>query len=1014
MTTEVLPKRRLRTLLTVPFISLIVAPSLVIAISSLYTGLAAVDTLSERIITDVSSRVEQAAVHQMEEAAITLRTTMPDPSDSLGGGAELFKDFALLEKKLFELTAATRTTSYMFYGAEDGTFLGVDRGRVGARSAATVRVRTSENETRRVYSARAPGDRSRPIEVEARVFDPRSRKWYQNAKFEDGLTWAPIYVSFASGALVTTASQPVVKDSKLLGVLAADVELAEISAFMKTVSVSENGVAFIIDSEGFLVASSAPGVPFREVDGAQERIRVTDSDVAVQRDAASWFKTLPVLPAADAEPAAANRASVIRTAKIYGTEGGAIDVAVRPVSRIRGVDWSIVVAIPRSDLTDPIVRSSAIMFLVIIAALAAALQLAMWIVRRVTSDVDQLVRSANGYAVESTAFAAPKTTLRETSELAAAFVGMFGRLRDSLMTIRTQNEDLAALNASLEERVERRTRQLESKNSELTDEMRRREQLENELRAASDAALRQADDKVRFMAMLSHELRTPLQAVIGASEMIAHGSAKRDVEAGILTAASKSILTLVDGVLSYARLEAGKVDPVYSTFDVRAVTREACDVALASDNARRPMLEIDVDATVPDRLRSDAGVYRQILVNLVANAMKHAPGARIVVAVSVAPLAEGLTADSDVVALRVSVSDEGAGIPIEQRHLLFQPFQQLGQGAADPSRGSGLGLAICALLVRALGGEVSLDTKREVGTSIQFWIRASRSTSELSTAASAAPDRVAPLDARDTPLRILLVDDHEVNLRLVTEMLRVLGHSVTQAKSGEAALALTREAIDAIAMNDSKDGAARLPAFDVVLMDLNLPGMSGFEAVAAIRSLCDVRGIEAPRFIALTASTEESDRVQAASLGMPTRVTKPATLSSLKVALRDARAFIGGLSQDAAADDANLLASDTLDQLVELEKKSGNRFVVSLIGDFLGGLDEELRLVTDALLRDDLAAAKRAAHALAGASSSIGARALAAALRGNSDSSNAEWAQRLNQLAARTRDALNRWVETHR
>ncbi|HOB02112.1 MAG TPA: cache domain-containing protein, partial [Casimicrobium huifangae] len=269
---------RLRTLLTVPFVLLIVAPAMVIAGSLLYTGLQAVDVLSRQLMEDISARVGQAAVHQLEEAAITLRSTFPNSEVNQNASLDMFIDDERLERKLFELTADTRTTGYLYFGRENGSFVGVDRGRPGARAAATVRLQKSGGEPRTIYSARAPGDRTRLIETESRVYDARSRVWYQLAKAAQRLTWTPVYVSFASGALVTTAAQPVVSPSgTLFGVLAADVELSELSTFMKSVAVSANGVAFIVDRDGMLVASSTPEQPFRNEDGVQKRVAARDS-----------------------------------------------------------------------------------------------------------------------------------------------------------------------------------------------------------------------------------------------------------------------------------------------------------------------------------------------------------------------------------------------------------------------------------------------------------------------------------------------------------------------------------------------------------------------------------------------------------------------------------------------------------------------------------------------------------------------------------------------------------------
>ena len=179
------PKRRrvlhLRTLLTVPFVLLIVLPAVIIAGTLLYTGLRAVDVLSRQLMDDISARVGQAAVHQLEEAAVTLRSTFPAADDNFNASIDLFTDDERLERKLFELTAEARTTSYLYFGRENGSFVGVDRGRPGARAAATVRLQQVGGVPRTIYSSRQPGDRTRLIETENRVYDARERIWYRLA-----------------------------------------------------------------------------------------------------------------------------------------------------------------------------------------------------------------------------------------------------------------------------------------------------------------------------------------------------------------------------------------------------------------------------------------------------------------------------------------------------------------------------------------------------------------------------------------------------------------------------------------------------------------------------------------------------------------------------------------------------------------------------------------------------------------------------------------------------------------
>jgi signal transduction histidine kinase/ActR/RegA family two-component response regulator len=632
----------------------------------------------------------------------------------------------------------------------------------------------------------------------------------------------------------------------------------------------------------------------------QKRVRLTEGATQVERDAATWWvdsgrqsseyenplKTIPSNPARDG----------IQTAKITGSDGGSIDVAARKITRFNGVDWDIVVAVPRSDFTAPIVRSAALMFGVVVTALIAALQLGLWIVRRVTRDVDRLVASVEAYSLDNIEPPQTETTLRETTALSQAFRGMFERLRDSLGTIRRQNEELAAFNASLEARVEQRTVQIEQKNAALTTEIVRREALEKELRLASESAIKAASDKARFLAMLSHELRTPLQSVLGTSALLSQKLPEQSEDLRVLDASAKSVLTLIDGILSYARLEAGKVAPHRVNFRVRDVVEESVLLATAAKagGGQRTDVSVNVAPNVPQTIWSDAGILCQLIVNLVANAHKHAPDSDIAIGVRCGDPNARLDDHDESFLLHVSVADNGAGIAASERARLFTPFGQLERkGEAEKSGSSGLGLAICALLVRTLGGDIRLNEERTHGTEIEFWIRVAPERAKeavadkLSVAADESTNTLDPaLLVADrggralhaVTLEILLVEDHPINLRLVSQMLSLLGHRVVTAASGEAALEVFREEMAT---------ADRRTRFDVVLTDLNLPGISGFEVAREILRICTARSVDAPMLVALTASAETSSAAMERDAGLSKRVTKPATLASLENALAE-------------------------------------------------------------------------------------------------------------------------------
>ena len=969
---------RLRTLLTVPFVVLIVVPALVIAGTSLYTGLQAVDVLSRQLMDDISARVGQMAVHQMEEAAVTMRATFPNAEDSHNASLDVFADNEKLERKLFELTAGTRTTGYLYFARENGSFVGVDRGRPGARAAATVRLQEPGGKPRQNYTARNPGDRTHLLEIEERIYEARERPWYKLAKSAQRLIWTPVYVSFASGALVTTVAQPVVTASgSLFGVLAADVELSELSTFMKSVSVSANGVAFIVDRDGMLIATSTPDQPFRNEGGLQKRVAARDSTNELVRAAAQWWR----LPGRD------NSAAPV-IAMITST-GENVDVAARRATGIDGIDWDIVVAIPRSDFTAPIVKSAISMFFVILAALLGALLLGLWVLRRVTRDVDQLVGVTREVSADGLPAHLPTTTLAETGVLAKAFGEMVDRLRQSLDTIRTQNDKFVALNATLEDRVEQRTVQLAEQNLTLTEEIVRRQRLERDLRITSQAAQKAAEDKARFLAILSHELRTPLQAVVGASHLLATGEMGRTRTDAVdtLDAASKSLLALIDGVLSFSRLEAGEVTPVLQTFALRDCVNDAVRVARAAQNKPAISLSVHIDRDVPPTLHTDEGMLRQVLINLLVNALKFTVEGEVRIDVD----AQSATRDGDPLRLNFKVTDTGPGVDLPTQYRLFQPFQQGRSADGQEGVGSGLGLVICTLLVRALGGDIEMHSELGKGTAMSFSILAQSAPEPLLLADGVTTSSTTQSPAPPQALRVMVVEDNHVNRELLTIMLGQLGHTVVAVADGEAA-------IEAAAA----DAASQ---FDVVLMDLNLPRIGGVEATRRILQGYAGHG-EPPLIIALTASVSDADRALCAAAGMTGFLTKPATVFSLDTALRNA-IKTHGLS--ATAEAAYLLDQATLNSLTELEKRATEPFLSRLIDRFLKGLPDDVARVKAQWLTSDLENTEAAAHALAGAAAAVGAGALSRAARRMCDAPEDLYMAELASVAERTAVALAAW-----
>lgn len=1020
-------KLRLRRLLTLPFVALVLIPAMIIAGTSLRAGLTAIDALSLQLIEDISSRVEQAAVHQLEEASITLRAAHPDPANSADGASPTFASFETLEKRLFELTSQARTTSYIFFGGADGTFLGVDRERLGSQASATVRLQERAGQPRKIYSARAPLDRTRLVETEARVFNVTERPWFKGAKDAREVSWTPIYVSFASGALVTTASQPVVaKGGKFLGVIAADVELTELSSFMKTVTVSPNGVAYIVDSGGLLVASSSLDAPYLMEGTTQRRVSAEQSKTELMKVSAAWLNSVAkqrkLAPAVTPGIQDVGAKTGEPISAVLSSSLGAVDVSARTVSRIKGSDWQVVVAVPRSDFTGAIVSSAVVTFLVTLAALICSLLLGLWVLRRVTDDVETLVKSTNRVSGDQIPLDIAQPKLFETSQLADAFRAMVGRVHESMSTIRSQNEQLGELNAGLETRVTERTDELRQRNQNLSDEIALRTRYERELYELSRTAVSNADNKARFLAMLSHELRTPLQAIIGSGQMLSTKLTHQPAELATLDAGAKSLLALVDGILSFSRLEAGRVQLTLTRFEVAKCADEARLVAIASRPGYVPAIAIQIAPEVPRVIVADAGMIRQTLINLLYNALKHAPDKPISIYIdphSKQPAAASTNMSSRAAWLRISVIDQGPGISQDDQKRLFTPFEQLGNSdKSDPNRGSGLGLAICALLVKEMGGEISVRSTEGQGAAFTFSV-------PVETVDANDPDAASPISteifgARTrlskalTTQRVLLVEDHDTNRMLVTQLLERLNQSVVAVASGEAALAEISHA-----------------PFDVVVLDLNLPGMSGIDVVRSILAPTFAEKTPypfvLPTLAALTASDDPVDRANALAAGFHLFLTKPTTLSKLESMLlsvgesaRTGRAVRQSATPNAPAASTGdrrtqvlLLDQETLEPLLAADRTAPTPFLARLLQQFITHLGSEIDAIEAAVNAKNHAKVRALCHATKGAALSVGTPRLVACLAVLEAAPEPAAVAALKQVAEETRFALAQWSQLH-
>lgn len=375
------------------------------------------------------------------------------------------------------------------------------------------------------------------------------------------------------------------------------------------------------------------------------------------------------------------------------------------------------------------------------------------------------------------------------------------------------------------------------------------------LAAARDASERASAEKSRFLARMSHELRTLLNSVLGMAQLLARDPgldpARRE-HAATLERAGRHLVAIVNDVLDLARVEAGRLELAPRPVDLRALLEETVALARPAAAAKEISLGLRVSPALPAAVLADPVRVRQILLNLLGNAVKFTPeGGKVT-----------LSAGSGPGGLQLVVTDNGPGVPEDQRERLFHDYERMGADAAG-TEGTGLGLAITAALARAMGGHASYEPGPE-GEGSCFSVILPLPAAALPDAAPAkAPDP----SLIDRPLRVLVVDDIAANRMVAQALLTQAGHRVQSCADGASAV----RAIE----------SGPLP--DVVLMDVHMPGMDGFETTARIRALPGPAG-RVP-VLAVTAEAAAEEVRACLDSGMDGHVAKPIERERLLAAI---------------------------------------------------------------------------------------------------------------------------------
>lgn len=834
----------LRTLLVASFITQIVAAVGLVGWLSFRNGRHAVNDLGLQLSSKITTNIGQNVKNYLNAAPVLNQVN----ANAIQSGILNPENFSALEAYFWHQIQIPDSVSFVYFGNERGEFIGAN-----LLEDNTTQVRVKDKFTAgkmNTYALDSQGKRTAPIQ--SIEYDPRTRPWYKAAKKAGQPTWTPIFPSTTKSLLVTTHATPIYNQKRqLLGVLGNEVSLAQIGDFLHHLEISRSGQAFIIERSGDIVATSTTEPLFvTTTNQGQKRLQATQSNHPLIRAA-----TQDLLKKFGSFNKIGTRQS--QQHFTFAIDGKQQLVQATPLQLGRGLDWLIVVVIPEADFMEQInanTRSTILLCLLsLVVATLFGIRTSRWIVRPILSLSSAAKKLESGEWEQTL----PVDRSDELGKLAESFNSMARQLKESFATLEAKNKELQEF-----------------------------DQLKDE-----------------FLANTSHELRTPLNGIIGIAESLIDGATgtlpgETCDNLAMIVSSGRRLSNLVNDILDFSQLKHKDIELQLQPVGMREIAQVVMTISRPLIGQKALQLINSIPPDLP-AAEADENRVQQILHNLVGNAIKFTD--RGAVEISAKYVEVGSTAnlgnDNDRNSLQhylaITVADTGIGIPEDKFDRIFESFEQADGSTARQYGGTGLGLTVTKKLVELHGGQILVESTVGVGARFTFTLPVSDSSvspsreatlkklaqvtvskpTQNTKVANGSGEKVAQfahapevlidstqhsiLTSQQTnQFAILIVDDEAVNRQVLFNHLRLQKYIVTQAASGQDAIAVIQSGF--------------IP--DLILLDVMMPRMTGYEVCQKIRETWQVNQLP---IMMLTAKNKVSDLVAGLEAGANDYLAKP-------------------------------------------------------------------------------------------------------------------------------------------